>query len=497
MLGKSHTRPQGISAGHEVTWSVARDILDAGGNAYDAAIGAYMTMFVTEPCMASLGAGGFANILTSQKKNWIIDFFCQTPSQYHKNAGHLLPIEVDFGTATETFYIGMASSAVPGAIAFIYSLHDELGNMPIKELFAPARELARKGIPLNDFQAFDVQLLNGIIGLTNEGRSIFFNGESPKHKGDIVRMNGYADLLDTLIIEGPDLVYKGEIAKQVEKDMISRGGHLRRRDFENYKVKVIKPHHVSYHGYDVQLPCENSIGGLVALSVISHLCSDEVDEAWHVSDYSGHWIRVIEEVKSLNNDPEKLLAYLQSYGIEARVNKSTMFKRGTSHFNIADKNGNAIALTTSIGEGNGYFIPGTDMQLNNMLGETFLLPGGLNSWEEASRLNSMMCPVIMHRDDEIILMGSGGAGRIPYMISQVMNYYCCQGISLREAVEAPRLYPEGNTINIEKGLTYDTTYNSRVKIWHEPSLYFGGVHCLAQTSNSVEEVGDFRRQGCP
>ena len=103
-------------------------------------------------------------------------------------------------------------------------------------------------------------------------------------------------------------------------------------------------------------------------------------------------------------------------------NPSSVNLRGsTSHLNVVDHAGNAVALTTTIGEGSGYYIPGTMIHMNNMLGEPYLLPSGLHSWIPDKRLSSMMAPAITVNEKGYpkLVMGTGGAGRIPFMLSQV------------------------------------------------------------------------------
>lgn len=105
---------EAIAAGHRITVEVGKEILRDGGNAFDAAIAAYAAMFVTEPCMASAGAGGLAMCFTPSAGPRLLDFFAQTPNSKHElNPRDYEAVEVDFGSTTEVFYTGLASVAVP------------------------------------------------------------------------------------------------------------------------------------------------------------------------------------------------------------------------------------------------------------------------------------------------------------------------------------------------------------------------------------------------
>ena len=123
-----------LSGGHKKTIEAAEIILKQGGNAVDAAIAAYLVSFVAEPCMASLGAGGFA-LINDKEQIKVVDFFCQTPIKKMRIPQQdFYPVTVDFGRTTEDFHVGKGSIAVPGALAGIYKMHELYGTTPLKQL---------------------------------------------------------------------------------------------------------------------------------------------------------------------------------------------------------------------------------------------------------------------------------------------------------------------------------------------------------------------------
>jgi gamma-glutamyltranspeptidase/glutathione hydrolase len=153
-----------VSSGHHRTTGAAQQVLDAGGNAVDAALAAFFMAWVAEPCMAGAGGGGFATVVTQAGEAKVYDFFCQTPfSKQVRNKIDFFPIEVDFGGTVETFHIGRASTGVPGAVAGAVRLHADLGYMPLPELVEPARRAALEGVRVNRFQQLDFQLLAPIL----------------------------------------------------------------------------------------------------------------------------------------------------------------------------------------------------------------------------------------------------------------------------------------------------------------------------------------------
>ena len=483
-----------MSGGHEITLAAAQSILDQGGNAFDAAISAYFTSFVAEPCMASAGAGGFANIYTSTGEQIVADFFCQTPEyDGSQSADGLKPITVDFGTSQEVFYAGPASMGVPGAILFIYQLHERYATLPMEQLMAFAKNAAIEGVELNTFQSIDFSLLEDIFRMDDSVQDVFFNTDGTiKQEGDLIQLPQYADFLDRLLVEGPDLMYTGDIARQIVDDVQAAGGVLTLDDLKNYKVNWSKPLKVPFDDYTINLPPESSTGSWILANIFKDLQGipkgKEFDIALAKSFYKlAHTPTDLQVFKDLYSDK----------GIDQLAGNNAI--KGTSHFNIVDQWGNAIALTTSIGEGSGYFIPGTHMQMNNMLGEPSLLPNGIGSWLPSQRLNSMMCPVVITdaKFDLNMILGSGGAGRIPYVIAQVILNSLKHHMELQESIIAPRLFIDKEQVHYEKGFDLPLIdILSDALRWDEPSLFFGGVHAiqLDDRQNYISQ-GDFRRFG--
>ncbi|EGG98279.1 Gamma-glutamyltranspeptidase [gamma proteobacterium IMCC2047] len=151
---KTHTRNHGaIAAGHAITAEAGRDVLAAGGNAYDAAIAAFFASCVAEPVLSSLGGGGFLLSQTASGQHQLFDFFVQTPC--HKRSAERIdfkPIWADFGTTRQEFHIGFGAIATPGVVKGIFEVHRELGSIPMTELVQPAIHAARTGVVLTRFK---------------------------------------------------------------------------------------------------------------------------------------------------------------------------------------------------------------------------------------------------------------------------------------------------------------------------------------------------------
>lgn len=480
-----------ISAGHEATLSVAREILLQGGNAFDAAIAAYVTMFVAEPCMASAGAGGLAMCYAHGERPVMLDFFTQTPgSKQLEQDPEYIPVEVDFGNTTETFYHGMGSIAIPGAMAGIGVLHERYGTIPLNELFKPAREMARIGVAVNEFQSIDIGLLQSIIKCSPELKAAFFEGDQVVQKGDLLKLPMMDDFLDHMGREGIDAFYRGEIGRRVADDSREHGGFIRRSDMEAYEATWVDPVEIEAYGQRIFLPNGPSVGGAVMALLILELQNN-----------GNRWIDAITKIRKSCSTPQEIIQtvkrVLPHLPFDFRSSIGTFM--GTSHFNIVDRDGNAIALSTTIGEGSGYSIPGTQMHMNNMLGEPYLLPQGPHSWTPNVRLNSMMTPLMVFENKDFRYAGgSGGAGRIPYMIAQVIDYLFNADLELRDATNSGRMHIHNGELHLEYDLKRTLSAHSiPEKHWDYRSLFFGGVHSIHvnDTIGLTEAAGDPRRSG--
>jgi gamma-glutamyltranspeptidase/glutathione hydrolase len=181
-----------------------------------------------------------------------------------------------------------------------------------------------------------------------------------------------------------------------------------------------------------------------------------------------------------------------------RVDARLRATRGTTHVSVADGDGNVAAMTTSNGEGCGYFVPGTGVMLNNMLGEDDLHPDGFHAAAPGLRVASMMAPSVLLGDDgEVaIALGSGGSKRIRTALLQVISAIVDHGLTVTDAVEAPRLHWDGEHVQAEPGFSADAlaalAARWPVNEWPDRDLYFGGVHAVVP---GVGGAGDPRRGG--
>jgi len=487
-----------ISAGHDATADAAQIILQAGGNAFDAAIAALFTAFVAEPCMASGGGGGFANIYTADHQLIIYDFFCQTPKRKRiVNEVEFFPVHLDFGEKKETYHIGKGSTGTPGTIAGIFALHQSLGSIPMKYLVEPAIKAAKEGVAINQFQHQDMVLLQEILGQKETGRNIFFDGDNIKDIGELTYMSGLADFLDYLAGEGRDAFYQGEIAHKIVNEYESGGGYLTLEDLRDYQVIQRKGLSIPFRGYEVITNPLPAFGGALLALSLNGLKTIPENQNHLEESHIQMWYETLAKF----SESEKNKSIIPSLLNRAGIPFDHPTKRGsTTHFNIVDKWNNAISLTTTVGEGCGYFIEGTDMQMNNMLGEASLVPEGFHNWKTDVRLSTMMSPtVVLDKEKKLwATIGSGGASRIPYAIAQVLSHIIDYQLRPEVAVNAPRVHLENGVFNVEHGFeaTFDESLiKEELKQWQSSSMFFGGVNAIVRQNGKWIPAADERRFG--
>jgi len=496
----------------------AADILEAGGNAFDAALGALCTAAIAEPLLVSLGGGGFLLALPDGQKPRVYDFFCQTPSRRRPVSElDFYPIMANFGTAEQEFHIGMGSIAVPGIVAGIFEAHRELGRIPLREIIAPAVDLARRGVRVDDFHHYIIRILRPIMQATPAAFALY---ESPAHPGRLIRAGELlcnpqaADSLEALAREGQDLFYRGEWARQLARDSEEHGGQITREDLAAYRVERRDPVVFRYRGTRCAINPPPSPGGCLiafALGVMSDW--DSSGESWGTA---GHALNVLRGMRAASvarhryhlesglerEKMERLLGEDTVREWQQGLQLNSLFSRGTTHISVADRAGNIASLTASNGEGCAYVLPGSGIMLNNMLGEEDLNFGGFHRWKEGVRLASMMSPAVAELEDGTrIALGTGGSNRIRSAITQVLVNLLDFGLPLEQAVTAPRMHLEGDMLSLEAGFPGATLAAleaavPRHHLWSEKNLFFGGVHAASIGHGGIfDGAGDPRRGG--
>ena len=509
-MGKS----LGVAAsGSPEVSQTAVEILEAGGNAFDAALGALCTAVIAEPLLASLGGGGFLLAMPGSGSPLVYDFFCQTPARRRPDKElDFYPIMADFGTTLQEFHIGMGSMAVPGVVAGIFEIHHDLGRMPMGDIMAPAVHLARSGVEVNGYSHYIIRILQPIVEATRDSFSLY---ESPGNPGQLIQQGERlvnpvaASALEALARMGPDVFYRGDWAEQLARDCQENGGQLTAGDLAAYRVARREPVRFSYRDAKCFINPPPSPGGcLIAFGL--KLLSDWLPPGTEFGspEYVMGLLRSM-RAANLARDDYKLAPGLEKLLDEETINQwrqgleeHSMFSRGTTHISVADSAGNLASLSVSNGEGCSYVLPGTGIMLNNMLGEEDLNPDGFHQWKEGCRLASMMSPAVAERaDGSRLALGSGGSNRIRSAITQVFNNLLDFDLSPEKALAAPRIHLENDLLSIEEGFSNKAVQAleaaaPKTHEWAGKNLFFGGVHIVSASGDGhFDGAGDPRRGG--
>jgi gamma-glutamyltranspeptidase/glutathione hydrolase len=500
-----------VAAGHPATAEAAVCALEAGGNAFDAALAGLCAACVAEPVLTSLGGGGFLLAHQGGGRNMLYDFFVQTPRRLRPETElDFYPIVADFGTAQQEFHIGMGSIAVPGTVKGLFRVHAELGTLPMREIVKPAVDFARNGIVLNSLQAYIFSIVAPIYLSTAGARSIYASrrvNDSLVVKGERFRQPELADALELLAIEGERLFYQGEMGAGLAVDCQTGGGYLQQADLEAYTVVKREPLDYAYRNARILTNPPPSSGG--SLIRFAHALLEPHDPGEFGS--AQHLGLLAEVMKQTNlarmgngqqetGDAADVLDPDTISRFRSALEGHPVTSRGTTHISVVDGQDNAASLTLSNGEGSGYVLPGTGIMVNNMLGEEDLNPGGFHCWDTNVRVSSMMAPTLAIDEKRVIAVGSGGSNRLRTAILQTLNNLYDFGMDAREAVESPRLHVEKDRLSIEPGFPEAAVdqvcagYPDHHR-WQEKNLFFGGTHTVIHEGRGFSGAGDPRRDG--
>ncbi len=481
-----------VAAGPRVSARAGADVLDAGGNAVDAALGAMLSSFACEPLLTGLGAGGYMLVTVPGEKPVLLDFFVEAPGRGadHSRRAELLPVSVSFGDAVQIFNVGAASVGSYGIPAGICAASARLGRMSLSELVAPAAKLARDGVELSPQQAYVVEILGGIVTSTPESSALFAPEGELLAPGDVIRQPELADALELLGDEGPDPFYRGEVAQAIIVWLTERGGIVTAEDLAAYAVVDRAPVTTAYRGREVLTNPPPSAGGILIAHALSVL------DRKPGSPDAERIVAAMEQTQAART-PE-FLEGLDEPGFAERFLAGGSLG-STTHIAAIDRDGMACSVTCSNGACSGVIVPGTGMHLNNMLGEQDLNPLGFHRHPPGRRLPSMMAPTVVLRDGEPeLVLGSAGSNRIRSAILQTIIRVVDDGLRAEDAVQAPRLHYEDGVVYAEPGADTESLERSGQAIarFRAPNLFFGGVQAVERDAEGrFWGGGDPRRGG--
>jgi len=497
----------GVASGHPLVTEAASEVLSGGGNAFDAAIAAGFAAAVVEPALSSLGGGGFLLARPEGGEEVLFDFFVDTPGKGlpgKLQEPHFFPVTVEFPGSSQDFNIGLGSVAVPGNLRGFLHVHSRLGHMDLSDIVAPAARFAREGVVLNNHQAYFLSLLEPIMLFSDTGKKMFLKDGKYIKEGQVLRNPELADFLNEIGQTNGQIIeefYRGSLAEKIATDMERGGGLLTKEDLAAYEVKERKPLRVRFCGYELVTNPPPSFGGFYVAVTLKLLDSSALLArcSWGDVNHLCLLAKAMQEVEAYREGKGfELESPGERWFEDAKKGLRPCFSHGTTHVSVCDHRGNVASMTTSNGEGSGYFAPGTGIMLNNMMGEDDLHPEGFHSSPPGIRVGSMMSPSILEQGGAPrFVLGSGGSKRIRTALTQVVINCVCFGLPLKEAVERPRIHWDGQIFQVEPGFPEEVVDEFKkdfpVNVWNEIDVYFGGVHVV--DTREGDAAGDPRRGG--
>jgi gamma-glutamyltranspeptidase/glutathione hydrolase len=352
------------------------------------------------------------------------------------------------------------SVAVPGAVLGLWEAHRRWGSVPWVELLAPAAALAREGVVLNEVQAFLHRILDPLLRYSPEGDALYGPGRALV-EGERFAVPELGDTLEQVATEGAGCLYRGELAERIAAHV-----PVTLDDLARYEVIEREPFSVSFRGDEIRTNPPPASGGRLLAVGLEALGAGEATPL--------PIIRAMEAQDSMRN--------AEAVG-------------GTTHISAVDGNGDAASLSCSMGSSGGVVVPGTGLQLNNMLGETHLI----GHERPGARLTSMMAPsLLLHEGTPRLVLGSAGSSRLAGAILQVVVNVAVRGLGVEEAVDAPRLHFENGVAHCEDPAAADELEAAGYPVvrWQAQNLFFGGVSAVEiRDDGSLAGAGDPRRGG--
>src|SRR2546422_10742055 len=241
-----------VAAGHPLTAQAGADVLAAGGNAVDAAVGAALVSWVAESPLTGPGSGSFVPVHRARGRSTrLFDFFVSVPGLglAQRDLADMDRVDIDFsGGSTQVFHIGAASCAVPGAAVGLEEAHRSFGKLPWRDLFGPAIDLARNGVELNNGQAYLHRILDLILRHTPESREVYERNGERLVAEDMLIQADLANTLELIADLGGKVLYEGDLAEQISDHLRAHGGCITREDLGSYRVIRRRPVRASFCG---------------------------------------------------------------------------------------------------------------------------------------------------------------------------------------------------------------------------------------------------------
>ncbi len=440
-----------LATAHPRATEAGAKILDAGGNAFDAAVAVAATLAVVEPYSSGIGGGGFWLLHRAedagQEQEIMLDGRERAPLAAHRD----MFLDENGGLVPKRSVDGALAAGIPGLPAALAYLAQHYGRLPLSTTLAPAIEAATQGFAADaKFLRLLSKRLDAVRASPASAKIFLINGEPPA-PGQLIRQPALAEVLRRIATEGKDGFYRGEVADKLVRGVIAAGGIWQHKDLAEYAVAVRKPVHFSYRGARITAAAPPSSGGIVMaeiFNILSHFkfaAMNRVEKTHHLVEamrlaYRDR-ARYLGDPDFVQMPTAKLTSPQYAAQLAQTIDKTRAAAsadlpaatggegENTTHYSIMDAAGNRVAATLSINYafGSGVTVPGTGVLLNNEMDDFVAKPGtpnlyGLvggraNSIVPGKRMLSSMSPTFVDDGERVAILGTPGGSRIITMVT--------------------------------------------------------------------------------
>ena len=548
--------PHGIVVSvHELASRAGVEMMQAGGNAVDAAVATGFALAVVHPPAGNLGGGGFMLIRMADGATHFLDYRERAPAAAKPD----MYLDAQGNVIEDAAVIGYKAIGVPGSVAGMVYAEQKYGKLTLKQVMAPAIQLAREGYALTWGEARDLH--DKYLAKFPESRRVFQRDGNYYQPGEIFRQPDLARTLERIAAK-PDDFYHGSLARELAAALQKGGGLITTDDLAHYEVKEREPVRGTYRGYEVISAPPPSSGGTVLLESLNILEGYDLakmgdrsaqsihytteafrraffDRAEFMGDpdfskipvaqlidkkYGAAWRDSIDADHSTPSKELKrptIFSELEQYAATHRQPQANHESPHTTHYSVVDAEGNAVAVTTTINDwfGSRVTADGLGFLLNDEMDDFSAKPGvpnsdGLiqgtaNAIGPGKRPLSSMTPTIVVRDGKVFLvLGSPGSSKIITTVANVLMGVIDYGMNIQEAVNAPRFHNQWlpDVLYVERWFSPDTV-QALLKMGYQVQFglrdgsdagsYWSDAECIAVDPNSGERLGasDGRNNG--
>ncbi len=481
-----------VVSAHPLASKAGLLILQKGGNAIDAAIATQLALAVVYPNAGNLGGGGFLVAHLSTGQNIAIDYREMAPAI----ASREMYIDSTGNARTDKSQNGHLASGIPGTVAGLFA-SAKYGKLSFEELIQPAIELARNGFSISEREANALNSLQATLKKYNTVAPVFIKPAGWK-AGDTLVQKDLAKTLERISEKGAAGFYEGETATLIIEEMKRGGGIITKDDLKNYVAKERSPHQFNYKGHTViGMPMPSSGGALLhqmmkmtepygldkmgfhSFRAVQLMIEAErrayADRAEYMGDADYYKVPV-----GALTDSNYLISRMKNYN-PAKAGNSEQVKPGqglgikeseeTTHLSIIDKEGNAVAVTTTLNGsyGSGTVVGYAGFFLNNEMDDFSIKPGVPNMYgavggeanaiAPGKRMLSSMTPtIVLKHNKPFIVTGTPGGTTIPTSIFQTLVNIIDFDLSTEDAVYKPKFHHQWlpDRVDIEKGFPDST-----------------------------------------